>query len=164
LQNISVTITLMKYISLLFIFLLGGCSLKNYEHSQSKLIVFKSSKIKFADTGYIRNSDKSIALDMFTAGQRIERIEINHLICVSAGCMTKSSFNNEYLHPSYPNELLQNVLLGHQIYEGEGLKKTQDGFEQHIVNEDVEIRYKKTAQEISFKDQRNKILLKIKDL
>ena len=78
--------------------------------------------------------------------------------------MSKSGFNTEYLHHSYPSDLLQNVLLGRAIYEGKNLVRTAEGFEQMIESSDVDIVYKKTAQQISFKDRKNKILLKIKDL
>lgn len=154
----------MKYFLLVFIFFLSACSVKNYERNEAKVIILKSPKIKFADTGYIRSTDKSIALEMFVAGQQIERIEINHLICVREGCMSKSGFNAEYLHSAYPSDLLQNILLGRAIYEGRGLVKTTEGFEQKIHTSDVEIVYKKTRKEISFKDKKNKIVLKIKDL
>ena len=154
----------MKYLFLFLTLFFSACSIKNYERNETKVIILKSPKIKFADTGYIRSTDKSIALEMFVAGQRVESIEINHLICVKSGCMSKSGFNAEYLHHSYPSELLQNVLLGRTIYEGKNLTKTQDGFEQKIETSDVDIVYKKTQREISFKDKKNKILLKIKEL
>jgi hypothetical protein len=164
LQNFSATISLMKYLLLFLTLFFSACSIKNYERNETKVIILKSPKIKFADTGYIRSTDKSIALEMFVAGQRVETIEINHLICVKSGCMSKSGFNAEYLHPSYPSDLLQNVLLGRAIYEGKNLLRTAEGFEQMIESSDVDIVYKKTVQQISFKDRKNKILLKIKDL
>lgn len=154
----------MKYLLLFLTLFFSACSIKNYERNETKVIILKSPKIKFADTGYIRSTDKSIALEMFVAGQRVETIEINHLICVKSGCMSKSGFNAEYLHSSYPSDLLQNVLLGRAIYEGKNLLRTAEGFEQMIESSDVDIVYKKTVQQISFKDRKNKILLKIKDL
>lgn len=154
----------MKYLFLFLTLFFSACSVKNYERNETKVIILKSPKIKFADTGYIRSTDKSIALEMFVAGQRVETIEINHLICVKSGCMSKSGFNAEYLHHSYPSELLQNVLLGRAIYEGKNLVKIQDGFEQNINSLDVDIIYRKTDNEIYFKDKKNKILLKIKEL
>jgi len=163
-QNFSATISFMKYLLLFLTLFFSACSIKNYERNETKVIILKSPKIKFADTGYIRSTDKSIALEMFVAGQRVETIEINHLICIKSGCMSKSGFNAEYLHSSYPRDLLQNVLLGRVIYEGKNLVRTPEGFEQMIESSDVDIVYKKTVQQIYFKDRKNKILLKIKDL
>ena len=69
----------MKYILISFILLFSACSTKNYEVTQTKIIIIKSPKLKFADVGYIRNSDKSIEMELFVAGQAIEKITINHL-------------------------------------------------------------------------------------
>ena len=153
----------MKYILLIFILLFTACSTKNYEHTQTKIIIIKSPKIKFGDVGYIRNSDDSVELELFVAGQVIEKIAINHLICVSDGCMSKSSFNQDYLHESYPTDILQNILLSKPIYGGEAMVKTSDGFRQHVEDESVDISYKVTLHVTTFKDRKNNIIFKIKD-
>ncbi|MBU0720855.1 hypothetical protein KJ877_05890 [bacterium] len=153
----------MKYIVLVFTLLFSACSIKNYEHTHSKILIIKSPKIKFADLGYVRNSSKSIELELFVAGQSIEKITINHLICVREGCMSKGGFNTDYLHPSYPAELLQNILLGQSIYEGKNRVKSNEGFEQYIKDEEVDILYKVSSDTVYFKDKKNKILFKIKD-
>ncbi len=153
----------MKYILISFILLFTACSTKNYEHTQTKIIIIKSPKIKFGDVGYIRNSEKSIELELFVAGQAIEKISINHLICVREGCMSKSSFNQDYLHESYPTDILQNILLSKPIYGGEAMVKTSDGFRQHVEDESVDISYKVTLHVTTFKDRKNNIIFKIKD-
>jgi len=154
----------MKYILLIITLLFSACSIKNYENTQSKLIIIKSHKIKFADLGYIRNSDKAVELELFVAGKVIEKISVNHLVCVSDGCMSKSGFNKDYLNAAYPDEILQHILLGHEIYSGKNRVKTQDGFEQNIEDENVNIIYKVSSSTIFFKDRKNKIIFKIKDI
>jgi N12 class adenine-specific DNA methylase len=77
--------------------------------------------------------------------------------------MSKRSFNEEYLHSAYPEDILQNVLLGKAIYDGKNKVKTDDGFEQNIQNADVDISYKVTSNAVFFKDKKNAILLKLKD-
>lgn len=153
----------MKYIFIIFSLIFSACSVKNYEHTQTKIIIIKSEKIKFADIGYIRNSDDSIELELFMAGKVIEKISVNHLICVSDGCMSKSGFNEEYLHPSYPNDTLQNILLGREIYGAKNRIQTESGFEQNIESEDVDIIYRVDVDSVFFKDRKNKIIFKIKD-
>jgi hypothetical protein len=153
----------MKYLLICFVLIFSACSVKEYENTQSKLIIIKSPKIKFADLGYIRNSDKAIELELFIAGKSIKKISINHLVCVDEGCMSKGGFNEDYLHPSYPADMLQNILLAHPIYDAQGLQKTDYGFMQTIKNEDVDIRYKVDAQTTFFKDKKNNIILKFKD-
>jgi len=153
----------MKYILIAFALLFTACSTKNYEITQTKIIIIKSPKLKFADLGYIRNSDQSIELELFTAGKAIEKITVNHLICTSEGCMTKGAFNEEYLNDAYPSDILQNILLGSVIYDGKNLVKTEDGFKQEIKDESVDIIYRVTSQSTFFKDRRNRIIFKIKD-
>lgn len=98
------------------------------------------------------------------AGTVVEKISINHLVCVSAGCMSKQGFNNEYLNGSYPSDILQNILLAKPIYDAKNRVKTEDGFEQYIKDEKVDIKYKVTSNITYFKDRKNKIIFKIKDI
>lgn len=154
----------MKLILLIFILIFSACSVKNYEHTQTKIIVIKSPKIKFADVGYLRNSGDTIELELFIAGKNIEKITLNHLVCTSEGCMSKSGFNKEYLNSAYPDDTMQNMLLSHAIYDGKNLTKTADGFEQHIRDENVDIVYIVNSDAVYFKDRKNGIIFKIKDL
>jgi len=153
----------MKYILIVLMLLFNACSIKNYEQTESKIIIIKSPQLRFADLGYIRNSDSSIELELFVAGKSVKKISINHLICVDSGCMSKSAFNEAYLNAAYPNDLLQNIILGRKIYAGENSVKTADGFEQIIQTQDVDIKYSVTTNLISFKDKKNRIIFKIKD-
>ncbi|MCK9473072.1 hypothetical protein [Sulfurimonas sp.] len=154
----------MQYILLIFTLFFSACSIKNYEHTQTKIITIKSPKIKFYDVGYLRNSDKAIELELFIAGKSIEKIAINHLICVSDGCMSKSGFNKEYLNSAYPDDILKNILLSHAIYGGANLSKTKNGFTQDIEDKDVDIIYRVESNGVFFKDRKNSIIFNIKDL
>lgn len=162
-KEITAIILPMKYILLIIAIFFSACSVKNYEQTQTKIIIIKSPQIKFADLGYIRNSDKAIELELFSAGQSIQKIQINHLICVNEGCMSKSGFNEDYLNKTYPNDTLQNIILSRSIYDGKNLIKAQDGFLQKIKNKDVDITYRVTSKSMLFKDKKNKIIFKIKD-
>ena len=153
----------MKYLLSIFILLFAACSVKDYEFTQTKIIIIKSPKIKFSDLGYLRNSEKSIELELFVAGKAVDKISVNHLICVSDGCMSKSSFNEDYLNETYPNDILQNILLAEPIYQSKNKVLTSDGFEQYIKDENVDIRYKVKKNSTFFKDLKNKIIFKIKD-
>ena len=155
----------MRYFTLsLFLLLLSACSFKNYEHSNSKILTIKSPQLKFSDLAFIRHSGDDVEAELFIAGHSIKKIAINYLVCVDEGCMSRSTFNEEFLNTAYPDNLLQNVLLGSPIYEGENRVRTVDGYEQNIETEDVNILYKVNAQAIYFKDRKNKILIKIKDI
>ena len=150
-------------ISFLFFitFFLAGCSVKTYEMNVSKLIVIKSPQIKYADLGYIRGHGDSLRIELYEMGNVVKSIEINNFICVDDGCMLKNVFNQKYLSGSYPSDTLENVILGHAIYDGKSLKKLYDGYMQKIKDENVDITYEVTSEGIRFRDSKNGILLKI---
>lgn len=153
----------MKYILLIIALFFSACSVKDYERTQTKIITIKSPKIKYSDAGYLRNSGKTLELELFIAGKSIEKITVNHLICTSEGCMSKSGFNKDYLNTAYPDDIMQNMLLSHVIYDGKNITKTADGFEQYIRDEHVDIVYRVDSRAVYFKDRKNGIIFKIKD-
>ena len=145
------------------ILLLSGCVAKPFTHSDAATIILKSPKLKFADTGYLKSSDEMVALELFSASQAVAKIEVNRLICVEGeGCMSKSRFNAEYLSAEYPDDLMENILRSNPIYSSKNLIRNQQGFEQQIVEDGVEIEYKITPRQIYFHDRKNSILVKIK--
>lgn len=141
--------------------LLGGCAMKKPAHTASYVVVFKTPKWRFADTGYIRSGDGVAELEVFEAGQRILRLQIQNLVCVEdEGCLCKSAFNAEYLSAAYPDDLFYHLLRGEPIMHKQNLVRTEDGFEQRIG----EIVYRVSAKEIYFKDTARGILIKFKRL
>ena len=153
-----------KLLLLWLLLLLSACSIKNYEHSDSKILTIKSPQLKFSDLAFIRHSDDAVEAELFIAGKSIKKIAINYLVCVDEGCMSRSKFNAKFLNAAYPDNLLQNVLLGKPIYDGKNRLRGEDGYEQHIQTEDVNILYRVKAKSIYFKDRKNRILIKIKDI
>jgi len=154
----------MKYFFVSVLFLFSACSIKNYEHTETKIITLKTPKIKFSDIAYLRYSGNALELELFVAGHFFKKITIDRLICVSdEGCMTKQGFNNAYLSDAYPQDILQNILLGHKIFDGKNLTKSSSGFTQRISSKVLDIKYRVKPKEIYFKDKKNHILLRIKD-
>lgn len=143
---------------------MSACSINHYEHSNSKILIIKSPQLKFADLAFIRHSGDDVEAELFIAGRSIKKIDINYLVCVDEGCMSRSKFNTKFLNKAYPDNLLQNVLLGLPIYHGEHKVKIVDGYEQNIETKDVHIIYRVNAKIIYFKDRKNRILIKIKDI
>lgn len=157
---------MMKYTQTLFILwasllLLAGCAPKRYEKNETRLIIIKSPKLKYADLGYIRHTKDEVKVDLFVAGQAVQSIEVNHLVCVDEGCLTKSKFNAEYLHASYPDDLLRNVLLARPIFEKASMQETNEGFVQNLKSEEYDISYSVKNGESYFKDRQNNLLIKI---
>ena len=154
----------MKYLLPLLVIFFTGCSIKNYEYSEAKIVTIKSPKIKFSDIGYIRHTNDAIELELFIAGHVFQKIHIDSMICVQDGCMGKHSFNKEYLNASYPDNILQNIILGHAIYAQKNQHQLDDGFIQIIKNRSVDIKYRVNTYESFFKDRKNHIIIRIKEL
>ena len=153
----------MKYLLLIFILFFSACSVKDYHQTKTKIVIIKSPKLRFSDVGYLRNTKDAVELELFSAGVAIEKIQINHLICVGSGCMSKQGFNHDYLNDAYPSDILQDILLAKPIYDAKNISKIDDGFEQYIKDRDVDIKYKVTKNVTYFKDKKNHIIFKIKD-
>jgi len=156
----------MRFIQTSFIlwaslFLLSACAPIQYEKNESSLIVIKTPKLKFADLGYVRKNRDQVRVDLFTAGQQVQSIEINHLVCVDDGCLSKSAFNKDYLDSSYPDDLILDILLARPIFEKASLQKTESGFMQKLKSTQYNIIYKIENGNIYFKDKQNRLLIKI---
>jgi len=141
--------------------LFSACAPKSYVKNESRLIILKTPKIKYADLGYIRSNEDEVRADLFVVGQLVQSIEISTLVCVNEGCLSKSTFKTDYLHPSYPNELIVNVLLGQPIFEKASLQKTSKGFIQELKSNEYNIVYKVEDGDISFRDTQNGLKIKI---
>ncbi len=151
------------WVSLLTLLFLSGCGARPYVHEDAATIIMKTPKIRFADTGYVRSNEDVVALELFSAGMAVGKFEIENLVCVDGeGCMRKSSFNEEYLSEHYPDTLMENILRSRPIYDGLNLVENAHGFEQYILDDDVNIKYRVTERQIYFKDRRNGVLIKIK--
>ena len=141
--------------------LLGGCAMHKPAQSEPYVVVFKTPHWRFADTGYIRKGDGVAELEVFEAGQRILRLQVENLVCVEGeGCLSKASFNEKYLSADYPDDLFYHLLRGEPIMGAENLVRTNAGFEQRIGG----ILYRVSAEEIYFKDSGRGILIKFKPL
>ena len=146
------------------IFFLSGCSIKEYAKSEAKIVILKTPQIKFADTGYIRQNGDALELELYSSGQPVKKIDINHLVCVNEGCMSKSSFNNKYLVKDYPDDLLLHVIQAKPIFKSQNLSETDTGFEQKIDNGKFNITYRVNSKETYFKDRLNHILIRFKTI
>jgi hypothetical protein len=151
-------------LSLVMVFLFSGCSTKNFSQRESKVVFIKSPLLKFSDIGYIKTQNTAVELDLYSAGVAVERISIDTLVCTKDGCMPKGMFNSRYLNGAYPEDTMQNILLAKPIFHGKNLQKTPAGFTQKIHNLHVDIIYRVTPKETFFKDKKNKIIVKLKDL
>jgi len=133
---------------------------------ESAFIVFKTTSMKYADMGFIKNSSSKLQVEMYAAGQPLVSIEINALnVCMSTfECMEKKDFNEKVLSSSYPDTVLENIFRGKPIFSSENLEKNADGFTQKIQKKDLyDITYTVVSGERKFRDTINKILIKVRE-
>ncbi len=148
-------------ISLLFI----SCSYKNRNiKSKTYLITIKTKNLKFSDIGFLNKNRDYLNLQIFSAGNLIFNIEIYTKICVNKNCFSKRDFTNLYLAKVYPQTLFENVLQKKPILESRNLEKIEGGFKQEIKDSNYNIKYKIEKNNISFRDKKNRILIKLREL
>lgn len=146
------------------VLLIGGCSSKHYSISEPKIITIKSPKLKFSDMGYVRREGDAVEVELFTAGVAVEKISIDSQVCVSSGCMSEEKFVHDYLYEGYPADTMRNIILGKDIFSGQGKSEMCNGtLYQYIRNEDIDFVYRRKPSEIYFKDRLNGIMIKIAD-
>jgi len=149
----------------MLVFFLSGCVQKTISKSEPYTALVKTPKIKFHDTAFVYTGVGYTKLEMYTLGQPTMSIEIANMICMEQGCLSKSSFNEQFLNKAYPVALLENVLRGEPIYNGYAKRKTAKGFRQKLKSKALFIDYRVEGRKIYFKDSVNKIkitLTKIK--
>lgn len=154
----------MKYIILVLALLFSACSLLPHPQTQSKLFTMKSKFMKFSDVCYVSSDSFSTTLEIYNAGQAVDKIEIGSQICNKNGCMSKAKFNKMFFSSSYPNNILDNIIQGKPIFNALHVIRQSNGFTQHIYKQNkYNIEYKVQNDKIYFKDKINKILIKLKD-
>ncbi len=150
---------------ILFGLLLTACGVKEYAKQASVFIVFKTPSFKHADLGFIYENSDEVKVEIYGSGQALVSLEIREEnICMSLlQCLPKQSFNRDVLSAFYPADILEHIFRGHEIFGGEGLTKTRNGFTQKIVkNGKYNIHYSVLNKQILFRDTMNDILIKVK--
>ena len=150
---------------LLFWLLFVGCSTKEYVKQESVFIVFKTPSFKHADLGFLYENSDEMKVEIYGSGQALVSLEITEEnICMSLlQCMPKKRFNADVLSAYYPDDLLGHIFRGEEVFGGEGLTNTRNGFTQNIENEGkYNIHYSVLNKQILFRDTINEILIKVK--
>ena len=155
---------LQNYSKLLVILLLfSGCAIKRPTISQPVAFVFKTPNLKIAATGFLYKN-AHIKLQGYSGANPIFTLLLTKRVCINDRCMSYKNFNQHFLSPAYPEKIVRNILLGRPIFHGQNLQKSALGFSQEIVGDSFAIIYRVEKKKIYFKDRRNVILIKIKEL
>ncbi len=136
------------------------------EVSKSYKITMKTKKFAFSDTGFLVKADDMIRLNILAMGNPVLDLKVKKSddVCVGSLCNTKLGFNQSFLSGEYPESLIENVLNKKPIFDGKNLIKTKNGFVQKVESKNYKIKYQISRGSIYFKDSKNKILMKLKEL
>lgn len=152
----------MKIFAIILALLLGGCAIKQ-PPTKPVVVIMKTPRLAFSGTGFLKRYKNRVVLELYSNAQALGELVVAKRICFRGGCMAAQKFVATYLHPAYPKSILKNILLAQPIFGGKNLKKTEDGLLQQIDTEDLDIIYK-IDRAIYFKDKKNHILIKIKEV
>jgi len=135
--------------------------------SKSYKVTMKTKKFAFSDTGFLVEYKDSYHLNVLAMGKSVLDLKVKKNsddICVGSLCNTKHGFNQSFLVGSYPDSFMENLLEKKPIFNGKHLTKTSNGFVQKIVCERYGIKYQVSNTGIYFKDKKNNILIKLREL
>lgn len=147
----------------LSLLLFSGCSIKkDIEQSQSVKVVFKSKDIRVLDVGFLNYAKDYEHLQVLSLSQVVFDIEVkDERVCINSNCFAPKYFNQKILSPFYEDSFIKNILRFLPIKKGQNLKYTDDGFEQIIKQENIDIIYKVDKKSLYFKDNLENILIRI---
>ncbi len=142
-----------------------GCAYKTpYASSKPYYVVIKNSSIAVADTGFIKKDEGRFNLQLFSASTPVFDLHVDSDVCLGFRCISKRSFNKEFFGAYHYEEFIDNLLNLQPIYDRINLKKLKNGFEQKIKTESYDITYRVQNENLYFKDRKNRVLIKLKEL
>jgi len=151
------------YILVLFIF--AGCSLKTpYTSSKAYQVVIKNSTLALNDTGFIKRDDKRFNLQLFSAGSLILDLVIKKDVCLDYVCLNKEEFNRKFFGFRHYENFINDLFEFKPLYNKRNLKEFQNGFSQNLVSKNYDIFYEMKEGQLYFKDRKNRVLIKLKEL
>lgn len=127
-------------------------------------MVIKSPKLKYADSGFLKQSQNALHVELYSVGTPILSLQVNSNTCINKICYKNEQFNLQFLGYMYEKNMLKNILLKEPIYGGKNYQKTEHGFTQIIKDKNKNIYYNIEQNSTTFRDKSNKILIKIKSL
>lgn len=148
---------ILKIFFLICIIVFGGCATKNLTKQNGVLFTMVSPDFKFSDAGFIKTSNKSTELQIYSSGVNILKISIKDKICYNGVCKDEIEFNRNFLKMPYYKGFFAEILGKKPIYNGRDLVKTDCGFDQNLSN----ITYQICDNKVYFKNQKGvKIVIK----
>ena len=147
------------------VFLLSGCATKvPITSSDTYLITIKNKQMALSDTGFINQGKNYTNVQIFSAGAVLFNLEVKEDVCLDGRCTSRMEFNKLFFeHPHY-EAMIIDVLEMKPLYEGKNKVTIEGGFEQELDLAGSHISYKVQNKSLYFKDSKNGILIKLKEL
>jgi len=152
-----------KSLMLLFVVMLLGCTKPSYQTQKSALILIKTPYLKYADMGFIYQGKESSKVEIYANAQPVFVLSIypNSICMDKLKCLEPSRFNEQFLSSHYPKDLLSNIFNQKPIFDAQNLTQTPNGFKQRIKTQNVDIAYSTIGDRTIFRDNTNKVAIKI---
>jgi len=154
----------MKKTILFILLFVYGCNNTPSFKENTAFVVFKTPSFRYADMGFVYQSDNEAKLQIYANGQNVMSLRLlPDSVCMSRfECMSSRTFNNKILSKFYPQDILMQIVLAKPIFDKKDIKYTQNGFIQEIkkVNS-YNIKYKVSKTKVEFIDRLNDITIKI---
>jgi len=136
-----------------------GCSQPTAQTSKSVSFLIKSPNLKFNETGIVKFGE-NVRLEIYGSGVGVGVLNVGEKVCVSGVCFDKVAFNEKYLLRAHYGDFLSDILRGVPLYDGKNVVKNECGFSQNFDH----MSYKVCAGTAEFRDEKNGIKIRIKDL
>lgn len=145
--------------------LLSGCATKmSITSSNTYLVSIKNKQIAFSDTGFLNYGKEYANLQILSAGTALFNLEVSQSVCLDGKCTDHLSFNKLFFNQEHYEGMIGELLMMKPIYDGQNCVITNDGFEQKIDLPNSHIIYTVHQKNLYFKDSKNGILMKLKEL
>jgi len=135
--------------------------------NKSYQVTMKTKKFAFSDAGFFVEDDEKIEVQVYSSGMIVGSLKFSKNednVCVKKLCNTRRWFNENFLSLYYPETTIIKILKSQPIMESKNIQQTDSGFTQSIKAYDYDITYRVTSESTYFKDRKNRIIIKFKEL
>lgn len=153
------------HVMIFIILLLSGCATKiPIISSDTYLITIKNKQMALSDTGFLNHGKDYINVQIFSAGAVLFNLEVQENVCLDGRCTSRMEFNKLFFEYPHYEAMINDILEMKPLYDGENKVTIEGGFEQELDLLGSHISYKVQGKSLSFKDSKNGILIKLKEL
>ena len=153
------------HVMIFIILLLSGCATKiPIISSDTYLITIKNKQMALSDTGFLNHGKDYINVQIFSVGAVLFNLEVQENVCLDGRCTSRMEFNKLFFEYPHYEAMINDILEMKPLYDGKNKVTMEGGFEQELDLLGSHISYKVQGKSLSFKDSKNGILIKLKEL